>query len=81
MKIFIWDDVADLTINYHSGGGVAVIAPSLERARELLPSPRDHDAKVETFKRCEAHDKEPTAVYEIQADAERVFVFPDAGCC
>jgi hypothetical protein len=78
MKIFIWENVSHVSDSYHGGGGVAVVAATLERARELLPSPKPYGEDV---KRCEAHDVAPTATYETTASEERVFVFPDAGCC
>lgn len=75
MKLFIWHRVDNATDNYHSEGGVAVIADSLERAREIL-KPRTGKNDRE----CEALTTEPDVVRECEGP-DAVFVFPDAGCC
>jgi hypothetical protein len=70
MKVFIWyvDKCSD---NYHSDGGVIVFANTEERAREIA---NDKDG-------CEIRDDEmPEDVREASGE-ERVFIFPNAGCC
>ena len=68
--MFIWENVDHLTDNYHSGGGLAVVAATLERARELAP--QGSSARTEA----------PDHVYMLAEPAEeRALVFPDAGCC
>jgi hypothetical protein len=70
MKMFIWEYVSELTVSYHDGGGVVVVASTLERARELLPP------------NCSAVKEDPGAVYVLAGPVEeRVYAFPDAGCC
>lgn len=69
-RIFIWERVGELTDNYHDSGGVAIIAADLAAARRLLPRSE-----------CEAHTKPPTFESEIASDEDRIFEFPDAGCC
>ena len=72
MKIFIWDRVNQCSDNYHPEGGVAVIAESLQRAVEI----------ANQLNGCNIQKNEmPDDVYEIKSDEEKVFIFPDAGCC
>jgi hypothetical protein len=72
--IFIFD-VAQLTENYHSGGGLVVVAESLDAAVDLAQKDEntrltpEEIAAVKVFKLA---DKKTPA---------QVFVFPDAGCC
>lgn len=79
MNIYIWDTVSDATTRYHDGGGIVVIAATLERARELLSGER-------VPAKCEAFTQEPDltlplAAIDGAATEEHVFVFPNAGCC
>jgi hypothetical protein len=70
MKIYIWKEVEKLTDSYHDGGGCAVIAEDLVKAREQLP------------KDCEAQKIEPDFVTELKDyEFTKCFIFPDAGCC
>lgn len=67
MKIFIWQDLENLTRSYHDSGGLVVVAESLERAWQLNAA-------------CKG--VVPDKVFELVGDAsEESFVFPDAGCC
>lgn len=36
MKVFVWENVDNLTENYHDSGGLVVVAESLERARQVV---------------------------------------------
>jgi len=72
MKIFIWESVENATSNYHSGGGVMVVAESLERATELAGK------EGVTFGQYDTLSME----YELAGTPdEKVVIFPDAGCC
>jgi len=96
MKVFIWERVTNATNEYHSSGGLVVVAASLERARELIPATfcdsLFHDdchaddgsecRMVLVRGDCEALKVEPDYVYPTYAGTdERVIVFPNAGCC
>lgn len=73
MKIFIWERVDNATDNYHSGGGVMVIAENIEHAMKL--------AEEEGVTFSSKYDS-PYIEYELQGDNEpNVIIFPDAGCC
>lgn len=71
MRVYIWQRVKSCSNSWHSEGGVVVFAETEERARELS---RGMDG-------CEIGDDEkPDEVRECFG-AEKVFIFPDAGCC
>lgn len=72
MKVFIWDRVNQCTDNFHSDGGVVVFADSEERARELANAINGCCIKSDEF---------PDDVRDVADGPERVFIFPDAGCC
>lgn len=73
MRMFVWEYVDGVTPNYHDGGGVVVIAEDVERARKLLLE----DGGVQ---RSEFTD-EPDYSTSVGTRKEKVFIFPDAGCC
>lgn len=70
MKIFIFEYVENLTTNYHSGGGLAVVAAdraAVERIATASGLVLDWEEVVE---------------YDLrEVVEERMFIFPDAGCC
>lgn len=69
MRAFLWENVDNVTDNYHSEGSVLVIASSLQAARKLSNL---GDALKET----------PTASWELAGDPDPwCFIFPNAGCC
>lgn len=84
MKIFIFENVQELTHNYHSGGGLVVIAESEEHAKKVI---QDHNENNQSWlvENAQVSDKDWLSVitHELKdGSAEpRVFVFPDAGCC
>lgn len=72
MKVFVWEWLNHVSDNYHEGGGCTVVAEDLARAK-LIAS-----AKGVMF---DDESQEPT-VYELKDSVdEKVFIFPDAGCC
>lgn len=77
MYIFIFQDIREgLTDNWHSGGGAAVIAESHQRAKELLSSKAD-DLSVEDIPECVGS----FALFALEGANEKVYIFPDKGCC
>lgn len=72
MKIFIWNRVNHATDSYHHEGGVAVISLSLEEARRLLEKKAP---------KCGALIEPPDFHSDIITSEQKVFIFPDAGCC
>jgi hypothetical protein len=72
MYVYIWKRRDNMTTSYHSAGGAVAVAPTVERARELLR--RDAD--------CPDLDTEPDIIYPVpETAAEFGEAFPDAGCC
>ena len=74
-KIFIWERVDGATGNWHTEGGVVVIAESLETARDYLRGIVQDN--------CEALTVEPDATFDLANDdvEPESFIFPDSGCC
>jgi hypothetical protein len=77
MKLYVYNYVGGMTYNWHSGAGVMMITDRdpVEVLREQVAS--ENPVYDEPF---EAPEK-PDFVLDVEADEERVFVFPDAGCC
>lgn len=83
MRLFIWERVKHATNNWHTEGGLVVMAENLEKAREEL---HVYGVPVD----CEAFASDPDYSYQIAdpnegtTQAEQpgvVAVFPDSGCC
>lgn len=73
MNIYIFEGIQNLTNNYHSGGGLVVIADSIESALGLAQS---EDVQFT------GEEIESVQIYSLKGKAEpKVFIFPDAGCC
>lgn len=79
MQLYIWENVREfLTDNYHNGGGLAIVAENLTRARELFLN----ESSSPDSRKCEILTCDPDHIYNVDAEAkEKVFIFPDAGCC
>ena len=71
MRVFIWEYVEELTDNYHSSGGVAIVAKSLRSAEKLEP-------RIKGIKPSRSYQ---LATGRQRAHKEEVFIFPNAGCC
>lgn len=74
MKIFVLEHVEQVSGNYHSDGGLVVVARDIEEAKKL----------VEREWECKPTDEEwgQAMVYELKEGYEtKCYVFPDAGCC
>jgi hypothetical protein len=72
-KMFVWQYVEGLTNNYHDGGGTLVIADDLGSARELL--------KKEVPQGSSVFKDDPSYMAPVMSEEDKVFIFPDAGCC
>jgi len=83
MKMFIWQSIADLTNSHHSSGGAIVVAENLSEVLGLLNKERSRrreewEDPIEPLTEL----PEPTAEYYVgPTRPQRVFIFPDAGCC
>ena len=83
LNIYIWERVNMMSGNYHSEGGVVVVAKSLERAREIAKEHFNPEEEHETLTDYDTtvFDTEPNRVFEVSSSEEYYCDFPDAGCC
>jgi hypothetical protein len=80
MRIFIYEDLPVVSPNWHSDGGLVVVAA--EQPRTIWVEAAYGEPGYGEGGGMDHALPEPTAVYPIAGDAEpRTFVFPDAGCC
>lgn len=80
MNVFIWQRVMDVTDSWHSDGGVVAVAPTLERAIELVTEHVQKERAVtKDFK--ESIQTPDATVKAARGTEEGVWIFPDAGCC
>lgn len=83
MKIWIIECVENLTDNWHPEGGIAVIAESLDAAKKLILAETETDFQGNVFT-PKVTDEEWAESVEMELAGnieERVFIFPNAGCC
>lgn len=76
MKLFIFQYLAPISDRYHSDGGVVCVAQDLVAARELI---KKHMAQFTDEEPTPIED--PTAEYAVVAEEQKLFIFPNAGCC
>ena len=70
--IFIWKRIVRATDNYHTEGGLAVIAETLGDAIKLAEKEGAY---------VKLPDELPDYTAYIDTNATKCFVFKDAGCC
>ncbi len=76
MKIFCFERIENCTANYHSQGGIVIVARDKEHAKEVLLS-RDHEFPQPTEEEWDMCD-----VYELADNySAKLYIMPDAGCC
>ncbi|MFH0982171.1 MAG: hypothetical protein V2A79_11590 [Planctomycetota bacterium] len=88
MRLWIVENIWPVSSAYHNGGSVAVVAADKERARALVEALREENRKQAGASDC-VGDKwsiekqwQAATVYDLAGEpSERVFDFPDAGCC
>jgi len=72
MMVFIWPRIKRATDNYHSEGGVVVVAKDEAAARELANGVKD----------CSIAPNEKPESYMLRGSPEpKVWIMRDAGCC
>lgn len=74
MNVYVFEYIDQVSDNYHSEGGLMVVAQSVERAQELI----DAESNVEVTSEEWA---EVIVIKAADTEQERLIVFPDAGCC
>lgn len=84
MKLFIFEEVEKLTVNYHPEGALIVIAEDLQAAINLANHTTLKDDWRKEGKTIQLSEKEVEKVitYELLGDVESgLYVFPNSGCC
>ena len=76
MKLYIWEYLDGLTEAYHSGGGLVIVTDRTVNEVWDSYTPAEYPCKGVLRKLPEAD-----TTMEVVSDKERVWVFPDAGCC
>jgi len=80
MNIYVWKYAGPVTTEWHSGGGVMVVATNSDVARHLW----EEYCREEGIKDTSALDDAPDAEYALNplhGYSDEVMVFPDIGCC
>lgn len=80
MNLYVWNYLNEMSSNYHSEGGVVVIAETVEQARELFLKDYSPNSDNKTGQ-SDIITTEPTLVCGVDATEPHVFEFPNAGCC
>ncbi len=79
MNVYVWPREKSLTTSYHEGGGVVVVAPTLERAIELARDAGDGGYGPRVSEGWIPGD--PFVIRCHGGEPERAWLMPDAGCC
>lgn len=74
MKIYIFEQIDQVSGNYHSGGGLVIIAKDIEHAKEIILVDKEIQPTDEEWAKVES--------YDLAENVEPKFwTMPDAGCC
>ena len=76
MKIFIFEDIAKLTNNWHSGGGLIVIAKNVKHVKELL---KENNSVVNIT--SEEWKTVKSFILKNENTKPDYWKMPNAGCC
>jgi len=79
MNAYLWHGVARVSDNYHPQGSVLIEAATVERAREIAVIKPWYGDQAPTP--MEGLDRAPDQIFVSPGNEEKVWVFPDAGCC
>lgn len=81
MNIYVWEYADGVTDSLHDGGGVLVVAATVDKAREQWGEYARNFDGVKPLSNT-ALDDDPQHVWPTEFFAEeRIIVFPDLGCC
>ncbi len=86
MNLYVWNFVSNLTDNYHNGGGVGVIAETVDDARAAITAhvanPADRWSRpITTPGEWVGTEPDEIIAVHMEDDPRVVFIHPDAGCC
>lgn len=74
MTLYVFQRLARVSHNYHPEGGAIVIARDAAAAADLIEHTKHLEVTAEEWDQAIIFDG-------IATDEERVFIFPNAGCC
>ena len=81
MKLFIFQDVDNMTSRYHTEGSVLVVAEKLMSAVEQFNKSLDK-YEIESGVKLTEQDISKVITYELAGEyKEEVYKFENAGCC
>jgi len=87
VSVYIYEDVEQITTNWHDGGRVVVVTdrePNAAWAAHLAAVAAEHPSNSPYLDETKITQElpEPTRVIATPpGEPEAVFVFPDSGCC
>lgn len=85
MKCFIWQEIDKLTTNYHSRGGLMIVAESLEHAQKVLEETVQSNPKFPDPLHCLKWVDLPIPDCSFNLTEEhtetKIMVFENTGCC
>lgn len=74
MKMYVFEYIDQVSPNYHTEGGLMVVAKDKDQVIKLIEAEGDIEITSDEW--------EKVIIYELKNNEEpKVFVFPDAGCC
>lgn len=76
MIMYVFQYVEQVTSNWHSGGGVMILAYNERHALELVEATEDLEITAEEWQEAEEFQVKNDFDYD-----PKVYIFPDAGCC
>lgn len=82
-SVYIYEELAKVSGNYHEGGGAVIVSEDPQKAwfKYWTDIVAEHPSNAEYEELAKEKLPEPTATYPTEATEEKVFIFPDAGCC
>lgn len=77
MKIFIWERVGNMSDNWHSEGGVVIVAKNLQEARRIYSSEEYTEEELTEEGIDNIFVSKPNRVYELKnKEFSEIFTFP-----
>jgi hypothetical protein len=74
MKIFVFNRINQCSCNYHTEGGVVIVADDIDAAKELIKSDEYISITKKEWANVEAFELATVVL-------PKYWVMPDAGCC
>ena len=86
MNLYLWEKLAHVSTNYHSKGGLVVVANDEDHAKALIDAYNEASENQGRSRKervvFEENEWEKHEVFPLASETQpRVIIFPDAGCC